>query len=263
MDRLPGDKEEKALPMKTAGSTEKSKAAPRQKLEQHHNDNELIAASFHGDLEKVQRLVQNGAEIEAKDGRYQATPLHLASWNGHKDVISLLMESGANKNAQDKHGKTPLHCACRKGNEEVMKLLLEKGADPTITNNKGRTPLQVAQEHNKQNCIDAIESFLERQNKMNHLQERLLGSDGVKVTKISSNGKLRRDSLRMEVVEDDNWLVMDRKHNPRLRLRDVVLVSTLAFLLVAYGHMNLNRKVKSHVTLTKTPLFFVIFSLGI
>jgi tetratricopeptide (TPR) repeat protein len=44
-----------------------------------------------------------------------------------------------------------------------VKLLLEHGANPRITDDEGRTPLQVAQECDKQDCVDAIEGFIQDQ----------------------------------------------------------------------------------------------------
>jgi hypothetical protein len=49
---------------------------------------------------------------------------------------------------------------------------LEHGADPRITNAKGHTPLQVAQECDKQDCVDAIEGFRQVQEGTKTLMER-------------------------------------------------------------------------------------------
>ena len=39
-------------------------------------------------------------------------------------------DSGANLGAQNNKGETPLHISCLHGNYSASKLLLEKGADP-------------------------------------------------------------------------------------------------------------------------------------
>ena len=55
-------------------------------------------------------------------------PLSRASLMGHVDVVKLLIEQGADINAKNNYGGTPLHLASEEGYTEVPKLLNEKGA---------------------------------------------------------------------------------------------------------------------------------------
>ncbi|ORY41988.1 hypothetical protein BCR33DRAFT_648645, partial [Rhizoclosmatium globosum] len=61
------------------------------------------------------------------------TALGLASYNGHTDIVKLLLKSGANPksigNDSDK-AYCPLNLATQGGHSDIMKLLLESGADP-------------------------------------------------------------------------------------------------------------------------------------
>jgi ankyrin repeat protein len=52
-----------------------------------------------------------------------------AAEGGHKAVMKLLLEKGADVECKDKWGQTPLWFAVGMGHEAVAKLLLEKGAD--------------------------------------------------------------------------------------------------------------------------------------
>src|SRR5450432_1000179 len=64
------------------------------------------------------------------------TGLHLASKNGHEEVVKLLLEAKADVNVQDSYGGTALYWAARSGHEAVVKLLLAKdgvGLDPKDT----------------------------------------------------------------------------------------------------------------------------------
>jgi ankyrin repeat protein len=71
-------------------------------------DWDLSNASMIGDLEKVKRAIENGADVNVKrNGGW--TPLRLASSHGHKAVVSLLLEKGANVDAKSDSGDTPLH----------------------------------------------------------------------------------------------------------------------------------------------------------
>ncbi|KAF8459969.1 hypothetical protein DFH94DRAFT_849315, partial [Russula ochroleuca] len=91
----------------------------------------LHSAASSGDLEVVQKLIQYGADISAKDLE-ECTPLYIASQgrslkNGF--VSRLLLERGADVNARAKNGSTPLHQAFIFGALEVARVLLEHGAD--------------------------------------------------------------------------------------------------------------------------------------
>jgi ankyrin repeat protein len=119
----------------------------------------LHFASINGSKDVASLLLENCADVDAQDNE-MATPLHTATFFGHDAVVSLLLQNGANVNAQRNDGDTPLHKACRSGRNTVASLLLRHdGADPRITNDEGHTPLQVAQNANKQKCVDAIEGF--------------------------------------------------------------------------------------------------------
>jgi ankyrin repeat protein len=70
--------------------------------------------------------------------------LHSAAYEGHNDVVELLLAKGANVNAKINDGFTPLYEAASNGQKDVTELLLAKGADVNAKDNDGKTPLQVA-----------------------------------------------------------------------------------------------------------------------
>jgi ankyrin repeat protein len=106
----------------------------------------LHSAAYYGKFEVVQKLIEYGADIDARD-QYGRTPLYWASGGHHfKDgsVLRLLLERGADVNARAAHdGSTPLHRASAWWALEVVRLLLEHGADVEAANVDGNTPLQV------------------------------------------------------------------------------------------------------------------------
>ena len=103
----------------------------------------LHQAAFAGDLIKVNRLIQQGAEVNARD-QYDWTPLHDAVIQGHLDIVKALITAGADVNAQDNEERyAPLHEAARMQYPEIKQILLAAGADPTITNNIGETPSDI------------------------------------------------------------------------------------------------------------------------
>lgn len=64
----------------------------------------------------------------------------------YKTILNLLLDNGADTNAQSKKGRTPLHLAVANCDEAVMKLLLRRGATPDIKDSDGCTALYDAAE---------------------------------------------------------------------------------------------------------------------
>jgi hypothetical protein len=117
----------------------------------HLNNTPLHSAAYYGDLEVVQKLVECGASIGAKN-LYGFTPLYYASFGDYGNycsVLRLLLEHGADINARAGDGSTALHRASSYGRLEIVCLLLEHGAETKAKNNLGKTALQVAEEKGK------------------------------------------------------------------------------------------------------------------
>jgi hypothetical protein len=119
---------------------------------------ELLKASEKGDVEKVKKLLKEGADENAENfGGF--TSLHIAASAGHIEVVKLLIEKGANVNAKNDGGYGPLHYAARYGHIEVVRLLLEHGADPNIKNNVGETAIDLARKEGYFDIVELIEGF--------------------------------------------------------------------------------------------------------
>jgi len=58
-----------------------------------------------------------------------ATPLFVASENGHEYIAELLLAKRASVNNAMNDGTTPLLIACQNGYEDIAKLLLANGAN--------------------------------------------------------------------------------------------------------------------------------------
>ena len=101
-------------------------------------------AAKQGNLEEVTRLIQEDPEILDSVNGSGSTALHYASAYGHVEVVSYLLDQGANIDKKDLDDGTALMNACGSGHLEVVKLLLSWGADPTICDIAGWTPLMVA-----------------------------------------------------------------------------------------------------------------------
>jgi hypothetical protein len=92
----------------------------------------------------ISALLQAGADMKVRN-KYGQTPMHYAGWNYNPDVITALLEAGADLNARDAKGMTPLHEAARTNlNPDAIKALLEAGADGSLKNANGKTPFDLA-----------------------------------------------------------------------------------------------------------------------
>ncbi|KAL8620594.1 hypothetical protein ACOMHN_017875 [Nucella lapillus] len=78
--------------------------------------------------ECVQLLIDKGADINAQD-RYHTTALMYAAREGQLDIARLLLDKGADMDCQDFRGLTALSWATQREKLGVVKLLLERGAD--------------------------------------------------------------------------------------------------------------------------------------
>lgn len=107
----------------------------------------LHLAAFFGHGQVVVLLLDRGAPLEAyaTSAFAPVTPLQSAAAAGHTDIARRLLDAGANVNARGRDsGYTPLHAAAQSGNLELARLLLERGADPSATTDDGRTPRDLA-----------------------------------------------------------------------------------------------------------------------
>ncbi|XP_064409679.1 oxysterol-binding protein-related protein 1 isoform X3 [Latimeria chalumnae] len=99
------------------------------------------------------------------------TPLHLACYFGHKNVVEELLKAGADINVLNDLGDTPLHRAAFTGRKELVMLLLQYNADATVINGAGQTPRGVTQDREIGSMLEAAERTQERK-----LEEELLSA---------------------------------------------------------------------------------------
>lgn len=71
---------------------------------------EILAASFNGDLEALERLVQSGVDVNIEDSS-GFRPLHGAAQGGQEQAVSFLVGEGSDVNAQSADGTTALYLA--------------------------------------------------------------------------------------------------------------------------------------------------------
>ncbi len=91
-------------------------------------------------------LLKGGADPNLLDNHHCA-PLHYASAGFETDLAKLLLENGANIDPQDDDGNTPLSNAVfnSDGHGELITLLLTSGADRNLKNAYEVSPKDLAE----------------------------------------------------------------------------------------------------------------------
>ena len=109
----------------------------------------LLLASFYGYSDIVSLLLNYGANILSKDNIDGAMAIHIAAARGNTETVSAILESysARNKNianASDNTGTTPLMWAAMNNQISVMNLLLKFDADIDAQDDDGWTALHFA-----------------------------------------------------------------------------------------------------------------------
>eukprot|EP00904_Undaria_pinnatifida_P013533 jgi/Undpi1/930/HiC_scaffold_10.g04394.m1 len=93
----------------------------------------------------VEVLLEYGADVNRSYGPSNRTALHVASANGHHELVRLVCRAGARIEQVGTEGAAPLHLAAAFGGTEAVTALLECGADVNcVTEKYGFTPLHIA-----------------------------------------------------------------------------------------------------------------------
>jgi Ankyrin repeats (many copies)/Ankyrin repeat len=156
LDHDGADKLLEATPaLATAGVVRRDEFFLAERLAQvYEGDTALHAAAFSYDAAMARDLIRRGADIGARNRR-GAEPLHAAvlgvpgtpSWDPprQREIITYLVEAGAEVDAVAVGGVTPLHRAVRNRCAAAVEALLAAGADPRLANDRGSTASDLAQ----------------------------------------------------------------------------------------------------------------------
>lgn len=99
-------------------------------VSKYATEDEKTVSKYATEDEQMVSKYRNGRlSINIRDDR-NLTPLHFACHNGHVNMVKLLLEKGANVDAQTVNGSSPLHFAALDGHDEVAGRLILKMHPP-------------------------------------------------------------------------------------------------------------------------------------
>jgi uncharacterized protein len=117
--------------------------------------NEVFELARSGDTETLAPLLGKGLPPNLRNHKGDSL-LMLASYHGHRELVSVLLEHRADPELRNSSGQTPLAGAAFKGHLPIIELLIAHGADVDGASPDGRTPLMVAAMFNRTDVVDYL-----------------------------------------------------------------------------------------------------------
>ena len=117
----------------------------------------LHLAGFFGRQELLSKLLERGADLSSISQNPSAnTPLHAAlAGAAGAETVGFLIDQGADVNALAGAGAMPLHLAASRGDKEMVDLLLARGATALPMDN-GQTPADIARDRGFAELADRL-----------------------------------------------------------------------------------------------------------
>ncbi|XP_030005735.1 ankycorbin isoform X2 [Sphaeramia orbicularis] len=112
--------------------------------EWNKNDERLLAAVEHGEVEKVASLLAKKGTSAVKLDSEGKSALHVAAARGQTDCMSVIVSHGADLSITDAAGLNPLHLAARNNHVECCKKLIQSKCPIEAVDGSGKTALHHA-----------------------------------------------------------------------------------------------------------------------
>ena len=91
----------------------------------------LFRAAHTGDVDAIERLVAEGADVDVRDSKGR-TPVHVAAFASEDEALRALAEAGADMNALEHRAYDVVTIAAVADDPELMSLAIELGNDPGL-----------------------------------------------------------------------------------------------------------------------------------
>ncbi|MGH6929529.1 MAG: ankyrin repeat domain-containing protein [Dongiaceae bacterium] len=128
---------------------------------------EMLAAAERGDATALRRLVAAGVPLDPVDGA-KRTPLLIAVEKDHREAALLLIDAGADINAQAANKDSPWLVAGALGRTEILRAMIPKRPDFSLRNRYGGNALIPACERAH---VEAVKLLLTTEIDVNHVND--------------------------------------------------------------------------------------------
>jgi hypothetical protein len=116
----------------------------------------IHCAAMYGNLPAVRAHLESGEDVNKRQPKRGQTALHFAAYKAKPATLKVLIEAGADVNAQSIKGATPLSFAAQEDNTIIVMELIKAGADVNLARHDGVTPLHLAAFMGHEGCAAVL-----------------------------------------------------------------------------------------------------------
>ena len=106
----------------------------------------IFTAYLNNQYSILKQLIKHGADVNVKvkyndNGDLEETLLHVATYEGRKNAVKILVENGANIHVKDSAFETVMHVVAETNYVEIANFLIENGSKIHERDHNGEIPL--------------------------------------------------------------------------------------------------------------------------
>lgn len=148
-------------------------------MDQETLNRRFRAAVNNEDFQSAKSFLAQGALINCCDSEGW-TALHLASLRGYFEIVEYLVENGADLHAKENEvGQTPLHFSIGDGYIDIVKYLIEKGSSIDLTDHNGKTAIDLANEYKQVEIFDFLVAHKENKSLGELIQKQSISNQSI------------------------------------------------------------------------------------
>jgi len=162
---------------------EKKEYKPVVPEEDEYLDEDFQEAVKNQDTKEMEKLLKQGANINARAKDSLQTPLMMSVLHGLDKSVSFLLEKGADVTIAEKDGYTPMHGAAFQGRKSIAKLLHEHHVPLRSLHSDSHEPIVRACWGREKRHTDTVEFFLEEGVPLVEIFDKCMSSTSNRATK--------------------------------------------------------------------------------